>query len=291
MRRVLILVAISFLLCSTANAQGGGGESTKKGSNKKKVVTKKQDSGIKSNSTTPPRRPSPPSAQGLSIDLGHDVKLELVMIRPGTFQMGSDNDDKRPVDLVTISQPFYLGKYEVTQAQWQAIMNNNPSGFQDCGGNCPVESVSWDDAQDFIKRLNARGDGQTYRLPTEAEWEYAARASTPADYIGSLDEMAWYLDNSSSATHPVGQKKPNAWGLYDMYGNVSEWCQDWWDRFYKRTGPSSDPTGPSSGYTRVLRGGSWRVPASNLRFANLVTAPGTRYNYVGFRLVAVVGIG
>src|SRR5262249_4981511 len=152
---------------------------------------------------------------------------------------------------------FEMGKYEVTQEQWQAVMSNNPSHFK--GANLPVDTVSWNDAQEYIKRLNAQNDGYTYRLPTEAEWEYACRAGRMGDYTESLDEMAWYERNSANETHPVGQKKANGWGLYDMQGNVSEWCQDWFAEDYYSHSPSIDPTGPKTSKDlpmemRVLRG-------------------------------------
>jgi formylglycine-generating enzyme required for sulfatase activity len=292
-KRILILVAISLSLCSTASAfQGGAGESTKKGSNKKKEVTKKQDSGVKSNNTTPPRRPSPPKVQvfgpGLSVDLGHNVKLELVLIEAGSFQMGSDQfgfADEKPLHSVNISRPFYLGKYQVTQAQWQAVMSNNPSRFKNCGGNCPVENVSWDDAQEFISRLNALGDAHTYRLPTEAEWEYAARAGTTGNY-GSLLGMTW--DDSGNKTHPVGQKEPNAWGLYDLHGKVSEWCQDSYGRSYYQNSPGTDPQGPNSGQGHVLRGSSLGYFPGLRSAASRDAAPGdSNYQHRSFRVVAI----
>ena len=134
---------------------------------------------------------------------------------------------EQPVTQVRISRGFWLGKYEVTQAEWQAVMGTNPSGNSDCCGQCPVEQVSWNDTQEFIGRLNGRAGGNRYRLPTEAEWEYAARAGTTGDRYGNLDAIAWYGGNNSEfGTNPVGQKAPNAWGLHDMIGNVWEWVED-----------------------------------------------------------------
>ncbi len=210
----------------------------------------------------------------------------------GSFMMGSANGEsnEKPVHQVTISQPFYIGKYEVTQAQWQSVMGNIPSYFKDCGGNCPVEQVSWDDAQNFINKLNEGNDGFRYRLPTEAEWEYACRAGTTGDYAGDLDSMAWHSANSGSKTHLVGAKQPNGFGLYDMHGNVWEWCEDWYHSNYD--GAPSDGSAWLSGGEqkyRVLRGGSWVNLAAYLRSAlRGLNTPVIRLSIVGFRLVAVV---
>ncbi|PYS90984.1 MAG: formylglycine-generating enzyme family protein [Acidobacteria bacterium] len=216
------------------------------------------------------------------------VEIELVWISPGSFMMGSDKyDDEKPMHRVTISEGFYMGKYEVTQAQWQAVMGNDPSHFR--GDDLPVENVSWNDTQEFINKLNAQSDGYTYRLPTEAEWEYAARAGTTGNYAGDLDAMAWYEKNSGSKTHPVGSKQPNGFGLYDMHGNVWEWVQDWYHEAY--AGAPTDGSAWLSGGEqkyRVLRGGSWNSYAYNLRSANRGRlAPDYRFSLLGFRVVAV----
>ena len=219
------------------------------------------------------------------------IGMELVLVPAGSFKMGSPNGEshENPVHDVTISQAFYMGKYEVTQAQWQAVMGSNPSNFKDCGGNCPVENVSWDDAQNFINKLNARGDGFSYRLPTEAEWEYACRAGTTGDYAGDLDAMAWYEKNSGSKNHAVGTKLPNAFGLFDMHGNVWEWCQDWYHNSYN--GAPTDGSAWLSGReqtSRVLRGGSSGDVGGNLRSADRSDdAPDDRVGGIGFRVVAV----
>jgi formylglycine-generating enzyme required for sulfatase activity len=210
----------------------------------------------------------------------------FVQIPAGEFLMGSEYgaNDQMPAHKVKITRSFEIGKYEVTQAQWETVMRNNPSRFK--GANLPVERVSWDDAQEFIKKLNAKNDGYVYRLPTEAEWEYACRAESTGGYAGNLDEMVWYDKNSGSKTHNVGEKKPNVWGVYDMHGNVWEWCADWYDGGYYAKSPDADPKGPDSGSGRVLRGGGWRNDAVGCRSAyRLNNTPVYRFDSVGFRLV------
>ena len=225
--------------------------------------------------------------------------MEFVGIPPGRYRMGSTSrnadDDEQPVTRVRISKGFYLGKYEVTQAEWQAVMGSNPSSFETCGGNCPVESVSWKDIQAFIGKLNGMSGGKHYRLPTEAEWEYAVRAGTKRDtYAGNITEgwgndpvlngIAWYRKNSGDRTHPVGQKAPNGWGLHDMLGNVREWVGDWYSDY--PGGTVTDPEGPVSGSERVIRGGSWNFSAGDCRSANRGrSSPGIRYYSLGFRLL------
>jgi len=212
--------------------------------------------------------------------------IEMVQIPSGTFQMGSnESSDEKPIHTVTVSS-FKMSKYEVTQKQWRDIMGTNPSYFKDCD-NCPVEQVSWNDTQLFIKKLNAK-TGKNYRLPTEAEWEYAARGGQSYKYAGSdnIDNVAWYQDNSGDKTHPVGQKSANGYGLYDMTGNVWEWCNDWYGSDYYSSSPSSNPKGASSGAFRVLRGGSWRSTSGYCRAANRNDdTPTYRYYSFGFRLV------
>ena len=214
--------------------------------------------------------------------------MEFVWVPSGEFLMGSTsseaNDNEHPLTRVRISRGFWLGKHEVTQDQWQAVMGSNPSKFSGCG-NCPVEQVSWDDAQEFIGRLNQRSGEGRFRLPTEAEWEYAARAGTRGDRYGNLDAIAWYSDNSGDRTHPVGRKAPNVWGLHDMLGNVSEWVEDYWYNGYP--GESvTDPTGPGSGSFRVLRGCGWLFSARFCRASNRGNqSPGIRLNFLGFRLL------
>jgi formylglycine-generating enzyme required for sulfatase activity len=241
----------------------------------------------------------------LTLDLGGDVKMETVLIRAGKFLMGSAQgrfDNEKPVHEVTISQPFYLGKYPVTQEQWQAVMGSNPSRFR--GMNRPVEGVSWNEAQEFCRKLSVRTGG-TVRLPTEAEWEFACRAGSTTDYCfgdneDGLAEYGWYEGNSSGTTHAVGEKKPNAWGLYDMHGNVWEWCHDWYEQRYDASSPRVDPQGPAQNalQAHVLRGGAWHVEASYCRSASRggdfpcgEGGPGSwsHAGRNGFRIVVCVG--
>lgn len=215
--------------------------------------------------------------------------LEFVLIRPGSFMMGCSPRDpecyseEKPSHQVEISLPFELGKFQITQSQYESVMGNNPSYFQ--GPNHPVDGVSWDDAQKFCDNLNARNDGYRYRLATEAEWEYAARAGDTSPRYGLLNEVAWYHDNSEGSTHPVGLKKPNAFGLYDTLGNVWEWVQDRYAADYYSHSPGRDPQGPSSGEFRVARGGSWRGVARGLArvSSRYVLRAGVRSIVVGFR--------
>ncbi len=263
----------------------------------------------------------------------NSIGIEFALIASGSFLMGcSDGDDncldsEEPQHKVTISNSFYMGKYEVTQGQWKRVMGNNPSYFQNCGEDCPVEQVSWDDVQEFIFKLCVmeKLSPCKYRLPTEAEWEYAARAGTTTElYNGkleskgyfeseNLDRIGWFAGNAkvtydggfyiravaqnngwefySEAPHlfvgtqVVGKKEPNAWGLYDMIGNVWEWNEDWYDSGYYERGEAVDPRGPSSGSNRVSRGGSWynsdRLCRTSLRD---YYTPDVRYDNLGFRL-------
>lgn len=233
--------------------------------------------------------------QSVSLDIGQGVYMEFVRINPGLFTMGSSlysgEGDEAPEHKVTISEPFYLGKYEVSQEQWEVIMGNNPSSFK--GNQLPVDHVSWNDAQLFIDKLQDQ-TGRTFALPTEAQWEFAAHAGTSTlwdfgDSEGALVEYAWFGENADATTHPVGQKKPNAWGVYDMYGNVQEWCADWYANPYSY-GDVSDPQGPESGESRVARGGAWGDDFTMVRssYRNAIgpddSTPGT-----GIRVVMSMG--
>jgi formylglycine-generating enzyme required for sulfatase activity len=226
----------------------------------------------------------------------NSIGTEFIQIPTGSFIMGADKnfedarDDETPPHRVTISQPFYLGKYEVTQGEWVAVMENNPSAFKERSSSNPVENVSWNDVQSFIQRLSAK-ERKKYRLPTEAEWEYAARAGTKSTYsfgndARQLGQYAWWYDGKSGRqTHPAGQKQPNPWGLYDMHGNVWEWVNDWYNDSYYSRRPSTDPAGPSEGNFRVLRGGSWSNSAWGLRSASRnYYSPDSRNVISGFRL-------
>ena len=214
--------------------------------------------------------------------------IEFVRIPPSGFAMGSTDSragaDEGPVTRVRISRGFWLGKYEVTQTEWIAVMGPNPSGFAGCP-LCPVERVSWKDVQEFIRRVNANETGNLYRLPTEAEWEYAARAGTAGDrYLENLDTIAWHRSNSTLRTRPVGQTEPNAFGLYDVLGNVWEWVQDWKADY--PGGEVTDPRGPDVGSQRVYRGCSWISDAEGCRVSvRYADAPEYRFNHLGFRLV------
>ena len=244
-------------------------------------------------------KPCDPKALNALAAAGQDEKftnslgMEFVLIPAGTFMMGSLSSEKgRESDekqhRVTLTKSFYMQTTEVTHGQWKEIMGNNPSSFKNCGDDCPVDKVSWNDVQEFIRKLNQKEGINKYRLPTEAEWEYACRAGSTTrfcfgDSDSRLSEYAWYDDNSSKKTHPVGQKKPNIWGLFDMYGNVWEWCQDWKGNY--QSSDVTDPKGPSSGSSRVHRGGSWNDLARYCRSADRsLYSPGSRDFNLGFRL-------
>lgn len=203
-----------------------------------------------------PRTTQPPSASSLTFT-ANDVSFKMIRVEGGTFMMGSEADGpEKPIHSVTLSS-YYIGETEVTQALWQAVMGSNPSDFK--GDNRPVEQVSWDDCQTFIRKLNAL-TGKSFRLPTEAEWEYAARGGSKSNgykYSGSnhLDSVAWFDGNSGKETHPVKGKLPNELGIYDMSGNVWEWCQDLFGNYDSSS--QTDPKGATSGSYHVQRGGSW----------------------------------
>ncbi len=258
--------------------------------------------------------------------LTNSISMTLVRIEPGSFQMGTTKeqidqllrlfrdseregfDAEQPQHLVKITRPFYLGTHPVTQGQYKAIMGSNPSHFKG-SDDLPVENVSWLDAVSFCNKMSEKDKrtafyringtdvadvgGNGYRLPTEAEWEYACRAGSATlfpfgDDAGKLGEHAWCFSNSQSKTHLVGQKSPNAWGLYDLLGNVYEWCADWYDEKYYAWSSAADPPGASGASYRVFRGGCWHFDAGGCRpAARAGNAPETRGSCVGFRVAAV----
>ncbi len=226
------------------------------------------------------------SGTAKTITLPGGATMEMIWCAPGTFLMGSPlaergRFDDEPQHQVTLTKGFWLGKYEVTQKQWESVMGENPSKFKD--PDRPVESVSWEDCNAFIRQVNT-GLGGVARFPTEAEWEYACRAGSNSAVAGNglLSDMAWYDANSGNETHPVGKNHPNAWGFFDMHGNVLEWCYDWFGKFEAK---AIDPKGPSIGSFRVLRGGCWFFYARDCRSAyRLKRDPALRNAIYGFRL-------
>ncbi|HXX81077.1 MAG TPA: SUMF1/EgtB/PvdO family nonheme iron enzyme [Thermodesulfovibrionales bacterium] len=219
--------------------------------------------------------------------------MEFVFVRGGCYRMGDTFGDgyqnEKPVHEVCVND-FYVGKFKVTQGQWKAVQGNSPSNFSNCGDNCPVEQVSWDDAQNFVRRINQL-TGRTYRLLTEAEWEFAARSGGKNEkYAGTssdleLGKYAWYSGNSGKQTHPVGQKRPNGLGLYDMSGNVWEWVQDIYSDSAYASHNRNNPLYTGNGDHRVRRGGSWIRDSGSVRAANRDDGPPDyRSSGVGFRL-------
>jgi formylglycine-generating enzyme required for sulfatase activity len=241
-----------------------------------------------------------PQLDGSPPEIANSLRMAFRYVPAGTYLMGSPehepgrNDDEVP-HTVSLTRGFYLQTTPVTQGQWQALMGSNPMSLENCDPDCPVEQVSWHDCQGFINRLNALGEGR-YRLPTEAEWEYASRAGSPMAFaLGeitalfcahdpSLDRMGWYCGNSDWQSHPVARKAPNAWGLYDMHGNVYEWCQDWYGEYPGSS--DTDPEGPASGARKVIRGGSCFSSVKTCRSAARSSwAPQEKAPFLGLRLV------
>ena len=222
--------------------------------------------------------------------------IDFVLIPAGSFMMGLSPDelflprymDAMPKHEVRIHRPFYLSRHEITQRQWRVVMGKNPSNFT--GKNRPVENITWHQVQEFIRRLNLRDNTRSYRLPTEAEWEYACRAGSVTQFhFGDdrekLDRFGWHCHNSDFETHPVGKLPPNDWGLYDMHGNAAEWCQDWYEGYPHSGVFSSDPSGPISGTEKMIRGGAWDQAASFCRSAaRSRNVPNDGSVLVGFRL-------
>ncbi len=248
------------------------------------------------------------ASSGASSDVVNSIGMKFVRVPKGTFLMGSPRGnpnadlDERQHE-VTISRDFSIGAFECTQEQYERVMGKNPSQFQDprnkeSTANHPVERISWNDAAEFCRRLSElpaeKAAGRSYRLPTEAEWEFACRGGSAGEFAfgddaAALGDYAWYEPNGGGQTHPVGQKRPNAFGIYDMHGNAWEWCADWYVEHSRR--PVVDPTGPANGTDRVYRGGSWNYSAGYCRSANrTATKPdfdsfGFDFLSIGFRVV------
>ncbi len=253
--------------------------------------------------------PFPPPLGGdkfLTLDLGNGVKLQLILIRVGKFIMGSPDTEKErmsnegPQRNITITKSFYMGVSEISQTQWEAVMATQPwkdKGYTTTGGDKAANNISWDEAVQFCQKLSKKL-GRTVRLPTEAEWEYACRAGSKTRFsygddanYKELRTYAWFKNNSSKRIHEVARKKSNVWGLYDMYGNVSEWCNDWYADGYSPLAGTIDPKGPKSGTYRVLRGGDFGDPPVYCRSARRRrSSPGTRSGYIGFRVVVSAGV-
>lgn len=285
-----IILTLLIMLCPI----GMAAQSTITRNKPKPAVTKPKPAAkpkAKPKAKPAPRRNSTHHSSSTSSTVSLSAELNklinnMVYVSGGTFIMGGDeSSDQTPTHSVTLSS-YYICKYEVTQALWRAVMGSNPSKFK--GDNLPVEQVSWNDCQTFINRLNSY-TGRNFRLPTEAEWEFAARGgnySRRYKYSGSnyIGDVAWYADNSGNRTHPVGTKQANELGLYDMSGNVWEWCSDWYGSYSSYS--QSNPTGATSGFGRVERGGNWcglaRYCCSSHRS---YYAPGNSFDDLGLRLV------
>ena len=298
--RKRLLIALMAFLPIMAFAQGAGGQVRRPGKKQQTTNTtpaKKKQNQKKESEQKPEKKqeeskpveqkPSKPSSETIIQRLINN----MVYVEGGTFTMGATSEqgsdaasDEKPAHQVTLSS-FSIGKYEVTQEEWEAVMGNNPSRFK--GAKRPVESVSWSDCRQFIRKLRTL-TGKNFRMPTEAEWEYAARGGNKSrgyKYSGSniLDDVGWYYGNSSSSTHDVGQLDPNELGLYDMSGNVWEWCADWYGSYDSNS--QSNPIGSSSGSDRVDRGGSWNNLAGLCRVSYRYNyTPGFSYRNLGLRL-------
>jgi formylglycine-generating enzyme len=228
------------------------------------------------------------------IELPQPLKqIEMVLVKGGCYEMGDASghgaEDEQPAHQACIKD-FYLSTYPITQMEWAGTMGTNPSAHSNCGINCPVENVSWNDIQEFLRKLNRR-TGKQYRLPTEAEWEYAARSGGKTEeWAGTskeeeLDSYAWFYDNAGYESHPVGKKKPNGLGLYDMTGNVWQWTSDWYGEDYYKKSPAECPMGEPDGKTRSLRGGYWGDLAQFVRVTRRINLnPSARGPGFGFRI-------
>lgn len=297
MKKVIYLTIMFLMISLTVSAQASGGQITRKKANtttaapKKTTPTpKKTTAAAKTYSSGKPRSSTAGMSQAQKERIIQNLINNMVYVEGGTFMMGatseqgSDADsDENPIHQVTLSS-FSIGRYEVTQEEWQAVMGSNPAEFR--GSKRPVENVSWNDCQEFIRKLNAM-TGKQFRLPSEAEWEYAARGGNRSrgyKYAGSndLSSVAWHDDNSGGQTHEVGSKQPNELGLFDISGNVWEWCQDWYGGYSSSS--QTNPTGPSSGSIRVFRGGCWGGNARLCRVSDRSSFPDHRSYNLGLRL-------
>ena len=297
MKKYIFLLIATLLACTVAIAQPDDGSKRPKKPTpvRPKPKPKPKPKPEPKPKSKPKPKPTPKVSSnytddGIMFSIGN-VRFEMVRVEGGTFTMGATAeqgsdvyDDEKPTHQVTLPS-YYIGKTEVTQALWQAVMGSNPSHFK--GSNLPVEEVSWEDCKTFIRKLNAL-TGKNFRMPTEAEWEFAARGGNKSrgyKYSGSntLSDVAWYTDNSSSTTHPVATKASNELGIYDMSGNVWEWCSDWYGSYSSSS--QYNPTGPNSGSGRVLRGGSWDGHARYCRVSfRDGSLPTRRDYYLGLRL-------
>ena len=281
------MLLVSLLLCGMI----GCGEKAEPVAEEPKTMVEKPKTVVS--------KPDVAEEPGSPDEITNSIGMKLKLIPAGEFLMGSPDsasyagEDEKPQHRVRITKPFCLGVHEVTLGQYERVMGNH---FKKSGLDASVDAVSWDDAQEFCRKLTELADekeaGRRYRLPTEAEWEYACRAGSAGMYSygddeSRLDDYAWYSQNSDRKTHQVGQKKPNAWGLYDMHGNVSEWCADWYDSGYYANSPTDDPAGPATGSKRVVRDGGWTDFGRGCRSASRHRSPaGDRFDAHGFRVAA-----
>lgn len=294
-----VVVGVALLLagCGKSKDEGAGADAKAKSGKKGQVERAK---GATAEADEPESKQDD-AAEPVEMkkEFVNSVGMQMVLIPAGEFQMGSTSEHafwkEKPIHTVTITKPFYMGATEVTQKQYEAVMGQNPCRTK--GINLPVERVRWHDAVEFCKQLSAQ-EGTTYRLPTEAQWEYACRAGTTTEFCfgdaeSALGDYAWYDGNQGDREieelcHAVAQKKSNAWGLYDMHGNVFEWCQDWYSESYYENSPERDPRGPADGESRVWRGGTSESEASHCRSAfRDAAAPTAQLYCVGFRVLCL----
>ena len=295
-RVALVVIAVSLLIALFAYLRWSLANSTNDegaGANPQKPAIPKNDDAVRPNPTISPIVESSPTPAPAASYLVLPARIEMVYVPAGSFLMGApagepnSNSNEGPQHRVAVPG-FYIGKYEVTRAQWRAVMGGDPSSFK--GDNLPVTNVAWDETKDFCRRLSQM-TGDDYRLPTESEWEYACRAGTTGPYAGDLDALGWHIGNSNFGSHPVGRKRPNAFGIYDMQGNVQEWCEDFWHYSYEGapTDGSACMDNSNSGGSRVVRGCDWSSAPSQCRSASRTSwSTGMRMDDVGFRIVKKV---